>query len=42
MEKISGWGEVMLGLNRQYGVKILGGCCGTNEEHLRYISQPGS
>lgn len=37
-ESTSGWGELMLGLNRTHGVKILGGCCGTGEEHLRYIS----
>lgn len=35
------WGELMLGLHRDYGVKILGGCCGTDTEHLRYISQEG-
>jgi methionine synthase I (cobalamin-dependent) len=27
----------MIALNKKYGVKILGGCCGTNVEHLRYI-----
>lgn len=32
------WGELMLELNRTHGVKILGGCCGTGGEHLRYIS----
>ena len=37
MESVSDWGGEMLGLNRNYGVKILGGCCGTGEEHLRYI-----
>ena len=42
MEKVSDWGDVMLALNREYGVKVLGGCCGTNEEHLRYISQQGN
>lgn len=42
MEMVADWGDVMLMLNRQHGVKILGGCCGTNEEHLRYISQQGS
>ena len=36
-EKIPAWGEAMLELNRSYGVKILGGCCGTGNEHLRYI-----
>lgn len=38
MESISEWGDVMLELNRAHGVKILGGCCGTGEEHLRYIA----
>ena len=38
MESISEWGDVMLELNRSHGVKILGGCCGTGEEHLRYIA----
>ncbi len=33
------WGELMLELHHRYGVQILGGCCGTNTEHLRYISQ---
>lgn len=39
MEDVPDWGELMLGFNRQYGIKILGGCCGTNEEHLRYLVQ---
>ncbi|MGD9022118.1 MAG: homocysteine S-methyltransferase family protein, partial [Lysobacterales bacterium] len=38
-ESTAGWGELMLKLNRDYGVKILGGCCGTGVEHLRYICQ---
>lgn len=37
MENVSDWGELMLELNRVYGVKILGGCCGTNEQHLQYL-----
>lgn len=37
MESVSDWGELMLELNRNYGVKILGGCCGTGEEHLQYL-----
>jgi homocysteine S-methyltransferase len=27
----------MIELNKEYGVKILGGCCGTNYKHLQYI-----
>ena len=37
-EAVSEWGELMLTLNRDYGFKVLGGCCGTNEEHLEYIA----
>ena len=38
-DEVSQWGQLMLELNREYGIKILGGCCGTNGEHLRYIVQ---
>jgi S-methylmethionine-dependent homocysteine/selenocysteine methylase len=37
-ESISDWGDGMLELHRTYGIKILGGCCGTTEKHLRYIA----
>jgi S-methylmethionine-dependent homocysteine/selenocysteine methylase len=37
VEDISDWGNEMLKLNRKYGVKILGGCCGTGRQHLQYI-----
>ena len=36
-DSINDWGNRMVALNRDYGLKILGGCCGTNEAHLRYI-----
>lgn len=36
-DDISDWGEKMLDLNRKYGVKVLGGCCGTSPEHLKYL-----
>ncbi len=36
-EEVSNWGDEMLELNRSHGIKILGGCCGTGVEHLRYI-----
>jgi homocysteine S-methyltransferase len=36
-ETISDWGERMIALNRRYGVRILGGCCGTTGQHLEYI-----
>ncbi len=36
-DELSEWGRLMIELNSEYGIKILGGCCGTNGEHLRYI-----
>ncbi len=36
-DDLTNWGETMLKLNREFGVKILGGCCGTGEEHLEYL-----
>lgn len=38
MENVEEWGELMLQLNQKHGVKVLGGCCGTNETHLQYIA----
>lgn len=43
MESVSEWGGLMLELNRTHGVKVLGGCCGTNAEHLNYlVSEPAA
>ncbi len=36
-ERVCDWGDAMLALNREYGVTMLGGCCGTGAEHLRYL-----
>lgn len=36
-DSLSDWGDLMLELNRTYGVKILGGCCGTSGGYLRYL-----
>lgn len=36
---ISEWGDLMVGLNKNFGIKILGGCCGTSVEHLQYITE---
>lgn len=36
-ESVSAWGDEMIKLYRDYGVKILGGCCGTRAEHLEYL-----
>jgi methionine synthase I (cobalamin-dependent) len=37
IEEITEWAEEMSKLNRERGVKILGGCCGTDDKHLRYL-----
>ena len=37
VEDIAAWAEEMLRLNSEYGVKILGGCCGTDEAHLQRL-----
>jgi S-methylmethionine-dependent homocysteine/selenocysteine methylase len=34
VEDAAEWAEEMLRLHREYGVKILGGCCGTDDAHL--------
>jgi S-methylmethionine-dependent homocysteine/selenocysteine methylase len=39
LEDIVGWAEEMLRLNREYGVRILGGCCGTNDVHLSSLAR---
>lgn len=36
------WGELMRELNRTYGVRILGGCCGTDDAYLRCIVAGGA
>jgi S-methylmethionine-dependent homocysteine/selenocysteine methylase len=36
-DEISDWGNKMIALNRKYGVKILGGCCGTNPKYLQFL-----
>ncbi len=36
-DSVSDWGNEMLRLNRSFGVKIMGGCCGTNIEHIQYL-----
>jgi len=36
-DEVSSWGDEMLTLHRRYGIKILGGCCGTGVDHLRYL-----
>lgn len=36
-DSVEEWGQLMLRLNQEYGLPILGGCCGTGMEHLRYL-----
>ena len=36
-DDVADWGTRMLELNQTYGVRILGGCCGTGAEHLRFL-----
>jgi S-methylmethionine-dependent homocysteine/selenocysteine methylase len=37
VDSIDQWGQLMLALNQDYAVPILGGCCGTGIAHLEYI-----
>ena len=37
MDDINDWAKRMAVLHRQWGLKILGGCCGTDHEHLRHL-----
>lgn len=36
-DDISDWGMRMIELNKRYGIKLLGGCCGTRLRHLQCI-----
>jgi S-methylmethionine-dependent homocysteine/selenocysteine methylase len=37
-DDVTRWGDEMLMLHKKYGIKILGGCCGTGVDHLAYIA----
>ena len=37
VDNIAEWGDLMLELNKRYGVKILGGCCGAGSVHIQYL-----
>jgi S-methylmethionine-dependent homocysteine/selenocysteine methylase len=37
VDDVADWAREMLALNQDYGVKILGGCCGTGTEHLECL-----
>ncbi len=36
-DSVSDWGDHLIKLHRNYNMKILGGCCGTDRRHLDYI-----
>jgi methionine synthase I (cobalamin-dependent) len=38
-DDLEAWTEEMLRLNREYGVKILGGCCGTDDTYLLSLAE---
>ncbi|PCI28728.1 MAG: homocysteine methyltransferase [SAR324 cluster bacterium] len=37
VNQLSEWGQEMVKLNQSFGIKILGGCCGTGKEHLKLL-----
>lgn len=37
-DPLPNWGKHMIALNRRHGMKILGGCCGTDGSYLRFIA----
>ena len=39
VDNIDEWAELMASFKKEYGIKILGGCCGTNSKHLENIVQ---
>ena len=41
-EDVTEWAEEMLHLNRTYDMKILGGCCGTEDAHLLRLVEANS
>jgi len=38
-DDIDEWADAMIELHKTHGVKILGGCCGTTDRHLRAICE---
>lgn len=37
VDPVKNWGEEMVLLHQKFGIKILGGCCGTGPKHLQYL-----
>lgn len=38
-DDIGEWADQMIRLNREFGVRILGGCCGTRQDHLARLAR---
>ena len=38
-DSLEDWVDAMVRLNRDYGVKVLGGCCGTDDRYLRAVCE---
>lgn len=38
-DDVTNWGNEMLKLNNKFGVKILGGCCGTDANYISYLRE---
>ncbi|MGD2119430.1 MAG: homocysteine S-methyltransferase family protein [Chromatiales bacterium] len=36
-DELEDWGQAMLQLHRDYGLQLLGGCCGTDDRYLQYL-----
>ena len=39
VDEVPDWGRHMVALNRNFKIQILGGCCGTGVEHLKYLTK---
>jgi S-methylmethionine-dependent homocysteine/selenocysteine methylase len=37
VDSISEWGDLMIDLNKKWGIKMLGGCCGAGPKHIQYL-----
>jgi len=40
VDDLDHWAHAMLRLNTRFGVKVLGGCCGTDRRHLELLAGP--
>lgn len=42
VDNVEHWSKLMHEFRNQYGMKILGGCCGTDAEHMKLLAQTES